>query len=512
MKKSNLKTIGKVILALAVIICVALDCWGLYINKYGESKINNYTFKLSQQTASAYNPTTGEVTEDTRWFAEVNIYDDCYEIKFNYFTDDSRTEFYSQGIQFYLTNESDTLSNALNQNYKKKESVTLNKSTLDNLLAYANYVKQPYQFYYKTNTVTGTSKDALGNNKVIYKDVFVKQNKFLFFNTTKEYNRTYQYYNVLSQKTYNNLEVTNFSSSNNFEDSLISSNPLNSDSIFTVEMYNKTYYIQMRGNDTKYLSNNKEKFLLADYTTAQFRDDFSYVTSTDGKNKYYHYSHNEVFRACDIYYLAELIYNSCSSLNYSSTGIPITFEFGDYFKYYDSEGNEITNTPICNKVQNFITSYWQINVKKHQGKMTSSSQSLFNNFKGSSNYNEAESDSSQSSSEIFTDYHHGRTVLDLNENFFDKIFVENTVQETSPKSYKVYLALKSDFKKIYSDYSSYRLRITINLDNFNYNNLSFEGFVDGTLSNYKIYQIKTTSTATGELVEKDITTEVIANV
>ena len=84
--KTNLSTIKNIVLSLVIIICLTLDCWGLYIRFWGKDKVNSYIFKVGAQTATAVNPATGEETTEDRWFCEVNIYDNCYEILFNYFT------------------------------------------------------------------------------------------------------------------------------------------------------------------------------------------------------------------------------------------------------------------------------------------------------------------------------------------------------------------------------------------------------------------------------------------
>lgn len=486
------KTIGRVILAFAIIVCIGLDFWTLYIHLYGKEKVNSYTFKIGQQTAQAIDPTTGEVTEDSRWFAEVNIYDNCYEILFNYFTDETRTEFYSQGLQFYTNNDSVDLSNALNSNYSKS-------STYLSIFGVQEKTKGSlYTFYYKNPLIEIIKED--NKDKIITQEV--DREKVLGFLWTTSITEETTYYKnvVLEDKFYSNLTVSNFASANNYEDSIYSSNPFNKKSFFTVQIGEETYFMKLRGSDTDYLSKNKDKFYFAEERELSPFNSYN----KDGKTKVYEYNYNYYYRSCDVYYLAELIYNSCQALDCSSEGIPITFEFGDYFQYYTDYSAVIQDKNVSDKVLNYVKSYWQIKVQKHQGNMTKASQSLFGTFKGSTNYNESESDDA-GENEIFTDYHHGRTILDLNENYFDKILIKNSDGLT----YKLFLSLKEDFKKIYEANSRYRLRIAINLDNLNYDNLSFNGFVSGTLDGYSIYKITTTSTESGEVVENDITSEVI---
>lgn len=485
MKTNKAKTIGRVLLSLAIIVCVCLDCWGLYIHFYAPEKINSYTFKLGQQTAQAYNPETGEVTEDTRWFAEVNIYDNCYEILFNYFTDENRTEFYSQGLQFYTNSSAYSLSKSLNSNYS-----TTKLDIFGLLGGGTSSIVQGDNYEYHFNSSITTLGDQYQTN--------YERKKFLLWTTSEEYDLVQDKLNVLTNKYYLSLTVSNFSSSNNYEDVIYSSNPFNDNTFFTVGIKDGddtlTYKLQLKGSELDYLKDNSDKFYLGDYMSNNPVD-----TRKDGHTTVYYYDHDYYYRSCDIYWLAELIYNSCDALDYSTTGIPITFEFGDYFNYYDETGTLINNTPICDKVENYVKSYWQINVQKHQGNMTKASQSLFKTFKGTTSYDEAESEEA-SSSEVFNDYHHGRTILDLNENYFDKILIQN-----NDNTYKLFLSLKEEFKQFYPPNSKYRIRVTINLDNLNYSNITYSGLVDGTLDGYSIYQIKITSTATGELVETIIT-------
>lgn len=467
MKKFNTKIFGQVVLSLVIILAVVLDGWMLYIRTYGKEKVNSYTFKLGKQTASAVDPSTGEVTEDSRWFAEVNIYDNCYEILFNYFTDETRTEFYSQGLQFILNSTETNLSNSLNKNVSAESDISL---------------------YFKKQSKSeklSTTTEIIQIRKILWSS-FTTQNEYDHFRS------------ILSNKKYPNLTVSNFASSNNYEDTIYSSNPFDEDSFFTVEIGKETYFMKLRGSDEEYLvSNDRFKVLEASNYKGYKEKGFFKSSLT------YLYDYTTYYRTCDIYYLAELIYNSCEALDYSSTGIPITFEFGNYFQYYSNYTEVIQDKNVSDKVKNFVKSYWQINVQKHQGNMTSASQSLFKTFKDSTNYNETVSDDS-TENEIFTDYHHGRTILDLNENFFDKVLVS----DSTSGNYKLYLALKEDFKNLYKPDSKYRLRVIINLDNLSFDNITFKGLLDETLDGYTVYLVKTTTTASGDLVENDITSEV----
>ena len=472
---TSLSTIKNVVLSVLFLVCFALDCWCGYIHFWGKEKVNSYIFKVGAQTATAVDPETGEETTDSRWFCEVNIYDNCYEILFNYFKDENRTEFYSQGLQFYLTDTSSDLETQLNQNYR-----------------YDN--KELDLYYDKQTTIRCEKEDWI---KVL------SESKGLLTGITyaRQSNVYDKYYTICTEKSYPGLEVSNFASGNEYGDSIYSSNPLNENSYFLIEMgegeNEESYLMQMRGSDLDFLKKTDDLFLTH---TAEY-----YATGKNliGSIKDYYYKDTSYYRSCDVYYLAEIIYNSCLGLNYSSTGIVIDFEFGDLFNYYTDSKQIINDNNICDKVKNFVSSYYQIRVQKHQGNMTSSSQSLFNNFKGSNNYDEESAENSESASEVFTDYHHGKTILDIDENFF-KVNISKT-----SGTYKMYLSLDKNFKTQYPADSGYRLRVTINLDNLAFSNVEFAGLVTDTLDGYYVYQVLTKSTTSGETIIKDITQEVI---
>ena len=79
------------IMIVLLLICVSIDVWYLYIRTYGDEKIVSPTFEIGLQETKDGN---------TKYFMEVNSFDDVFEIKFNYMLDENQTAFYSQGIQF----------------------------------------------------------------------------------------------------------------------------------------------------------------------------------------------------------------------------------------------------------------------------------------------------------------------------------------------------------------------------------------------------------------------------
>lgn len=478
---TTLSTIKNVVLSVLFLACFVLDCWCGYIHFWGKEKVNSYIFKVGAQTATAVDPETGEETTDSRWFAEVNIYDNCYEIMFNYFKDDTRTEFYSQGLQFYLVDDKNDLKTRLNQNYHYYNEA--NPET--------GKISKELSLYYDKQTTTRREKEDWTKT--------ISETKGLIFGTLLggNYEEYAKHYTVCTEKSYPGLEVSNFASGNEYGDTIYSSNPLNEDSYFLIEIGEESYLMQMRGSDLNFLTKNDDFFL------TQTAEHVGNGQNWLGTIKRKYFNDTSYYRSCDIYYLAEVIYNSCLGLNYSSTGIVIDFEFGDLFNYYTDSKQVINDNNICDKVKNYVSSYYQIRVQKHQGNMTSSTQSLFNNFKGSNNYDEESAENAESESEVFTDYHHGKTILDIDENFF-KVNISKI-----SGTYKMYLSLDKNFKSQYPADSGYRLRVTINLDNIAFSNVEFAGLVTDTLDGYYVYQVLTKSTSSGELIIQDITQEVV---
>lgn len=89
---STMKKIGLGLAITLLIACIGVNGWYFYIKELGPSKVVASTFEVGLQET---------VDGDSKYFIEVNSYDDCFEIKFNYMLDENKTDFYSQGIQFY---------------------------------------------------------------------------------------------------------------------------------------------------------------------------------------------------------------------------------------------------------------------------------------------------------------------------------------------------------------------------------------------------------------------------
>lgn len=72
--------------------CIGIDLWYLYIKQFEPEKVVSNTFEVGLQET-----TNGDV----KYFMEVNMYEDLFEVKFNYMLDENKENFYSQGVQFY---------------------------------------------------------------------------------------------------------------------------------------------------------------------------------------------------------------------------------------------------------------------------------------------------------------------------------------------------------------------------------------------------------------------------
>ena len=93
--KKKLKITGIVTLTIFLIFSIVCISWYTYIKMYGKEKVVSTTFEVGLQTT---------VDGNTKYFMEVNSYDNCFEVKFNYMLDENREQFYSQGLQYYSEN------------------------------------------------------------------------------------------------------------------------------------------------------------------------------------------------------------------------------------------------------------------------------------------------------------------------------------------------------------------------------------------------------------------------
>lgn len=164
---SKLKITGIAFLILLLVGCLTIDIWYLYIKLYGKERVVSTTFEVGLQET---------VDGDKKYFLEVNSYDNCFEIKFNYILDENREAFFSQGLQWY--------NSTGNISFREHQFVT--------------------QRHYEENF----------------------------------WGWEYSYYDVKNQYTasFGNTERINYASGNDYETTQISTNPLSNDSFFKITL------------------------------------------------------------------------------------------------------------------------------------------------------------------------------------------------------------------------------------------------------------------------------------
>ena len=100
---SKLKIAGISLISLFLIFSIAVVSWFTYIKVFAPDKKVSHTFEVGLQET---------VTGETKYFMEINSYDDCFEVKFNYMLDENKTALYSQGVQFFGSDITFELSHA----------------------------------------------------------------------------------------------------------------------------------------------------------------------------------------------------------------------------------------------------------------------------------------------------------------------------------------------------------------------------------------------------------------
>lgn len=105
---SKFKIITIVLFLLLVVSCLGVDAWYLYIRMYGPDKIVSNTVNVGEMTTA-----DGSVT---KYLAEIdyNRNDkknglEKLDIKLNYFMDEEKDNFYSQGVQFVGNSKDDKI-------------------------------------------------------------------------------------------------------------------------------------------------------------------------------------------------------------------------------------------------------------------------------------------------------------------------------------------------------------------------------------------------------------------
>jgi len=317
MKKSSKFKI--VFLTIVALICLAFDGWYYYILKEAPEKVIAQTYEIGEQLV-----TKADGTTERHNFCEVNLYDNVFEIKFNYMRDENQTAFYSQGLQFYLNSDS--------WNFSK---------------TYSNEVK-------------------LSENKQGSWNVY----------------QVYQNYAYTKVK-YHDINIFEYASADNYKTSLNDTNPIDLDTYFTIQLGSDLYKMKFRGTDIDY-----DKDLKAGYQAIEnvWTDQIALVipVTTSYYQSFYrcydvYYFAEKLFNA-----VQTLSAGNRENIVMQFGDMFDYYKYEGNGRYSDDK----VESDAKAKIVADIKSYYQIDINIHKGKMTSASQSLFKTLKGSMNYNE----------------------------------------------------------------------------------------------------------------------------
>lgn len=399
-----LKKISIIVSAILTLIALAVDIWYLYILLVGGEKVVSKTFEVGALTLA--DGTSKDIIE-IEYFKNVdNSGYEAFEIKFNYFVDETKVNVFSQGLQFIA----------------KTGSVGIELAHND------LFVSDKIE-----------SEGALG-----WKD--------------KYYNCQNSYMPTVNTSVYNYMSID--------DTYLKSTNPLNLQSYFKIDIGEDIYLMQFKGLDTP---QNENTYFGTEcvYHNIWVADKWH--------NKYYVY---------DVNYFAKLLYESVKTADLGANQ-NIVFEFGNLFNYYayDEEtgvyNENKTDFEDVLKISGDIKSYYSIRVKTHEYGLSRSQDSMFGSILGNQNFN-LNGDSSGE------DYFIGKTVIDCNISSFDFVTIEGN---------NIALKLKESFLNYYEKYKNLiKLSVIIDLDLLNELGYTFVGFTaDSGLDNFMLYKCCTMS-------------------
>ena len=419
-------------------ICIAIDGWFGFLYFFGENKATNSTFYLSDmQVAGA------DKLEDSSLslpFCEVEIYDNALEFKFNYFTDETQSHFYTSGIQLILKDE--------------------NKSVRDKDIFDGKYSDTPL----KRECIRERSA-WVGDGATVADYFIVKGDLYLT-----------QYNEILTGKTYTYLDMYEYSSFDNFEKTSTVSNYLTSgEGFMPIEFNGKTYGLSFKNYDTKAGSDLADVSNLISLGTYTPEPTVTEYWNFLVKHIVYDYTDTFYYRALDLTYFLETIGNACLSLP-EGMQEEIYYNVPNILNYYeyDESNNKYTLLNDASSdlmpLKEYFKTYMKIKVKVNPGKLTSSSQSLLNAYAGNMNYGNDDS--------THIDYDAGRVLV--NVDIDDLELVETT--ESGVYKFK----LSNEFVSKYSEYNSIYLNVVIDYESLN---IDYGGFDLEDNKNFTIYKI-----------------------
>lgn len=425
MAKASKSKFWTVTATIVVLICVAIIGWFLYIKFYAPTKLIENTYELGLQETEL---------GDKKYFAEIKLHKnesgnglECLDIKINTLLDENKMSFYSQGLQ-YVANSQD--------------------SSLD----WGYYLDEDEKYISDNN-------GQWFANKITY----------------------YRYFG--SWEVGENASLLNYSSSNDYKTTIESTDPIDNDSSFRIDLGGDLYKMKFHlkeddgdGNSNNYYS--EQNLYAEEYMGSNLVGNKAYQL-------YYYYQNMNAF--------AKKIYDAIKVLP-SGTKQAIVFPFGDMFEYYeyDEDSGSYSNTRIkdSTKVIAEMQSYYVLYVEVVEDGIQKASESLFNCVNRDPNFN-------ISDDSYYDDYFTGTVVLNCYTQNLDFVKIDSTY---------CYPVIKENFIEENSKYkNNVLLAVYIDLDYLKERGLKFYGIVDDTTFNiFKVYKIYTTETIDGELITTEV--------
>lgn len=373
------KSFGKIFIAIIAFICLSLDCWYAYIHFFGKEKTVSTSITFSDMEVQKLDTISGEIETETKTFLEVNLFDNCVEIKFNQLYDENQSAFYSHGIQLMV-----------------KDGVEKDLSSED--IFDGTYNKSLYS-------------ELVKNDKLVYEGTHYLQRCKIFYDI---YNK------VVSDKHYNYIDLYEYQSFDDYETPLQSTFLQDGDSSFKLQTKdggeNKIFALKFKNYDSKItlddsgLAIDLEKRL--DTTNLVNIGTELIFNHQENPTFELHHYYDEItyYRALDIYYFIESLANSVEGLAPGFIG-ETYLRMPDIFKVlkYDESSQQYIDVGSLEDWSGKVTaeniSYTKIKLTVYEGDITKSSQSMFNRYRGYQNYNE-------NPDEIdMTDYLTGKSII-----------------------------------------------------------------------------------------------------
>lgn len=453
------------ILAVLMLVCVIIDVWYLVIYYTGDDRVVSNTYEVGLQET---------VDGDTKYFIEINYMSnknnnglEMFEIKFNYLLDEQQESFYSQGLQYVANNENENIE------FLDIENLAKNLDDLPDIQSQLDTLKN-----------MGATDEQIA--LAVASGLSDKQQ---VFSKGGWYNAEYYYalYYDFAVNT-NSSSRFNYMSANDYETPLISTNPIDMNSIFRIQLDDELYQMQFKGR--RYQTFNETEF-------EENVNKYNTLSSMASWNNYYFnlvYAYTDYFKMFPTYdadYFAYLLYNAVQSLP-AGTNKAMIFEFGDMFNYYEhlSDGQyQDTAIKDTSLLIEKIKSYYSIKVNISADGARKVSDSIFNCVKGSTEFSIGEIENE----EYFT----GKQVVNLDIYDFELVNVRDNYYA---------LKLKDEFNAEYlSKASKIYLSISIDLDVLNKYNYEFAGFTkDSGLEKYSVHDCYTTETINGQVEKVEV--------